>query len=1187
MEPLLFSLFIAHLAVGGELPQYSTGVIYVGDDGIDDSSCLNGASHCKTLGYVLTNIPMLQCSNCTVNVTYDHIVGLFNVSTPYTVNISNVEVLYIVGLGQPRLYFNGSGLQLVNNNNDNTTSVILENLEFDDCNLNQTGFCMATSGMANGELKYTFYLWNFTITNVVLYYSSSMGVAAKVVHCHGLHCYNSRFYGCLAILTPGIADSEVVVTNSTFEYNSGLSSIWIAVDGSPSNYNSALIKNCQFFNISTMAAIYFEMAPGNDNHYFINFTVQECWMNSSETSFVAMEFGAASLASGSVSIVNNLISKNLCDSTGACISMECIDDTSSSQDQVTVYQKGLEIRILNNNFTGNNAYDTTIDLKNLACIEIAFSYFINNNADHYIISVQFPAYLSYTKVKIFMHNLIFTGNSITTLPTADKGAIVTVQCNSEYIALSHINFTNNKGTPLSIDVDHLNITGDIVFIENNAVTGGGMYISGGTLSISDNATVSFTDNIASYGGAIYYVDQRNCFVNEYYRNDSLVFNRNRASNGPCIFSSYDWCSFNGGCKIIQETTNIVSLPTTMLFNDDNKTSLFPGQTMMGNMVVTDCFGNASSCLADVSLWCDGQICNNFDLQGPTTITFYNGLNINTGLKITAVSQNKGNAQLQLSCKSYIEKLPVDLNIDISIEKCPLGFVFNNGKGQCDCADMDNYFICDKDVGYACVSEGYWYSFLNNTVSKCIHLFCDYSTHRQKCPSSSPNYLKLGSSQDDQCLNGHGGTLCTGCAHNKLPTYGALQCIDSDKCAKWHPYVLLFLNFLIPFINGVFLIIVIRLKLSIGSGYLYGPLFYLAVLNLIPLTSYSMLNTIVSFYVSTLLLKLDILGDIPWCIFHSVSLLTSKWFELIAPSVVAVVLLLTVYLARHSPKLVGRIQQSPLQAMCLLMFVLFWSLASTAISVITPVYLSGVEGARVHLQPDLPYLSGGHIPLWIILVMILLVLYSIVLVLTFSHFLNLHKFKPVLDEFQSCYEDSYRWYGGLYFILWTILQVLNLASSYQLFQTFIIVLTVTHCLLQPYCKKWLNTMDGVLLGCLSITSCLVLNDTSLFFSTNTVTKVLVYMSVMVPLCLISLGIVSIVMVRFGLMAKIQKIANNCSAINWQRKLFKSKKETNVPQPRLNIVTRSTLTVNTGDNANDREPLLRYLQDSVNYSATDND
>ena len=173
----------------------------------------------------------------------------------------------------------------------------------------------------------------------------------------------------------------------------------------------------------------------------------------------------------------------------------------------------------------------------------------------------------------------------------------------------------------------------------------------------------------------------------------------------------------------------------------------------------------------------------------------------------------------------------------------------------------------------------------------------------------------------------------------------------------------------------------------------------------------------------LILQFRVLGYIPWCFFDTVSLLTSKWFELIAPSVVAVVLLLTVYLARCSPKIFGRIQQSPLQAMCLLMFVLFWSLASTAISVITPVFLqvSQVYKARVHLQPDLTYLSGGHIPLWIISVMILLVLYSIVFVFTFSRFLNLHRLKPVLDEFQSCYRDDYRWYMvvstsscGLYF-----------------------------------------------------------------------------------------------------------------------------------------------------------------------------
>ena len=158
MEPLLlFSLFITHLAVGGELLQYSTATVYVSDDGIDDS-CLNNGSHCKTLGYVLTNIPMLQCSNCTVNVTYEHIVGLFNVhvSTPYTVNISNVEVLYIVGLGQPSLYFNGSGLVLAND--DNATSVTIKNATFHDCNREYSciwaGLCISIKWQTEAELLF-------------------------------------------------------------------------------------------------------------------------------------------------------------------------------------------------------------------------------------------------------------------------------------------------------------------------------------------------------------------------------------------------------------------------------------------------------------------------------------------------------------------------------------------------------------------------------------------------------------------------------------------------------------------------------------------------------------------------------------------------------------------------------------------------------------------------------------------------------------------------------------------------------------------------------------------------------------------------------------------------------------------------------------------------------------------------
>ena len=1226
---LLLSLFITHLAVGGELLQYSTDIIYVSKGGTDNSSCLNGESHCKTLGYVLTNIPMLQCTNCTVMVTYDHVVGPLSYNQSYIADVSNVETLCIIGLEQPNLDFNGSGLKLVNT--DNNTLIIIENVKVN----NYNDVDLAT-------LMYNYYLLQFTMVNVMVHNSTMRVVTRNLYYCHSLYSKSNIFLS----VAPGEIGNKIVVLNSTLQ----LSFLFIYVLDSVS-INTILIRKCHF---SYMYSIALRATCSNCS---IDFIMTECQLDaclgnqSSVYHCIQLSFGTWSM--GSFSITNNHFINGR--SNGSIINVKMYPDNDSgplNQCNITVNcynntffnNKAIDIlylEYLNNilyignttfknnvvnatvvyfqydinefqengilvhnsaflsnriqikcrgaivtaigsgafvlNYYNNTFFDniaTEILCFNELIIHIGNTTFINNVVNKHIV------YLEHGAGILVLHDLTFLNNSVIPLPTADEGAIVRIGLNNG-AHVGHINFTNNTGTPLSImgSSTSVTITGDIVFSNNNAITGGGMYVSHGCyVTIADNATVNvtFINNVASYGGAIY-ADTQHCFFNFHHKN-SLAFNGNHANIGSSIFSSYDWCSIN--CAPVQSMHNyIASLPTNVSFNISNTTSVFPGQTIVGDMTVIDCLGSASSCLADVSLRCNGRICG---IQGLSTVFLSNGT-INTGLKITINSEYAlfRQVQLKFTCKSPIRQLPLVLTVEITVLSCPLGFAFNSSTGQCECINNGKYFICNKDIGLVCVKKGYWYSNYSGTASKCIHLFCDYSKWRKVCPSTvspdSTDYLLLDRFLDNQCIDGHGGTLCTGCALNKLPTYGALQCIDSNKCTRWHPYILMLLNIAIPFIDGVFLMIVIRLKLNIGSGYLYGPLFYLAVLNLVP-TSYSTLNTIISSFVATLLLQLKFLGYIPWCFFPSVSLLTSKWFELIGPLVVAIVLLLTVYLARCSPKLLEHFQKSPLQAMCVLVLVLFWSLASTSISVITPVYLSGVKGARVHLQPDVAYLRGDHIPLWIISVIILLILYSIVFVLTFSRFLNLHRLKPILDEFQSCYKDSYRWYGGVYFIMWTILQVLVISSNYELFQTVIIVLTVTHCLLQPYCKKWLNVMDGLFLGSLlSISSCLLSS------SGTTVTRVLVYLSVMVPLCVISLGIMSIVMVRFGIMSNSVKVIHIISTIT---KKASHTQTAPAPQPSERNVTRSVLNIE-GSASNYREPLLYYIQDSAShYSATDN-
>ena len=334
----------------------------------------------------------------------------------------------------------------------------------------------------------------------------------------------------------------------------------------------------------------------------------------------------------------------------------------------------------------------------------------------------------------------------------------------------------------------------------------------------------------------------------------------------------------------------------------------------------------------------------------------------------------------------------------------------------------------------------------------------------------------------------------------------------------------------------------------------------------------------SYFSATFLLKFEALGLIPWCFFSSVNLLYSKYFDLIAPIVVIMVVLLTVYLARCFPRLFRYFQESPIQAMCLLIMISFWSLASTSIQVLAPLSLPGIKGVRVNLKPDMHYFDKGHLAIWLISVVILILLLILILALISSHrlcFLVHHRVKPLLDEFQSCYKDNWRWYSGVYFICWTILQILILLSNYLLFQTFVIILTVTHCLLQPYITRWLNLMDGVLLACLSVTASLVVQDSGVYGESNPLEKqVIVYASIVLPLTMIAIGTVLVFLTRFGIRAKLIRVVHE----SWFYRKYSSRKPPLEVPPlpgQGSTFTTNSIRLNNSDDVQEREPLLGQL------------
>ena len=437
MEPLLLllSLFITHLAVGGELLQYSTATVHVSANGTctDSSGCLNDDYHCKTLGYVLAklNVLRLQCTNCTIVVTYDHDVNL-PTNCEYKgcqVHIGNVEFLYIVGLGQPSLYFHGSGLQLIAA--DHMTSVIIEDVVFSDCGHAKYSSCIHILDH---------YLLELNVTNVMLKNTGDISVAAQYVYWQHSNHYNASY---LWIQTPDEVDSETVVMNTTFSMVNNNGYI-IHVDfghGHPSLIHKVYIQECHFNNHmhNGFSAITLESDIGIYSN--MDLVVEGCMYQNCMGIFIFLEFEYYVI--GELHITNNHLVNNTC--LDRCISISFHTANNCQYNNLTIYCHG-------NVFVGNHGVALlSFQMPDNYCrLNIGNSTIIDNVLTYNAVYLEYNSrILCNQSVQILiMHDLLLLNNSITGLPTAYKGSIIAIQ---NY--LSHT---------LKIDVYNLNFTKKIL-----------------------------------------------------------------------------------------------------------------------------------------------------------------------------------------------------------------------------------------------------------------------------------------------------------------------------------------------------------------------------------------------------------------------------------------------------------------------------------------------------------------------------------------------------------------------------------------------------------------------------------------------------------------------------------------------------------------------------------------------------
>ena len=756
-------------------------------------------------------------------------------------------------------------------------------------------------------------------------------------------------------------------------------------------------------------------------------------------------------------------------------------------------------------------------------------------------------------------------------PAVTRNQTIVLVTLANSLTIDNVNFTgtiNSIATMLTIDtVGEVIFRRLVYFISIIGVYGGALSIRGNTrVTITNESVITFYNNYAYYGAAIY-IDSSNEF-NCYGR---VIFTNNhaRVAGGSIYTPNTD--------MLKQKCFNSIHEASTppKFFYLDKTINLFPGKIIrFSNVTLIDGLQNSSSCVAKISLECNGIgiYCEQSELglvlKGPPDI-FLHGIEekVNTLLYIKSKSNSTSNANqkarlVTMCTEPFFPFQPIPITEIIWTNNCPIGFkeVYEQDKTSCNCSDIGDDIKCISDYSIACIKENLWVDSNLHSIIKCPYPLCSINRNANESKLCKdyygPYWITLPFSESEQCAYNRSGRRCSKCLNNYNFTFGGIKC--TPHCKASYPFIIAIIAVVLQFLIFSFILAAMKLDLDIGSGFMYGPLLFLAIAGQMHFGYYPnlmYLKIVVRLFASIFLENLEIIGEIPMCFVDS--LFVIQLFYFLGPLLMWLMLLLLVVVGRCCPRLLTKIQKSPMQAICVMMMLSFWSLANASIILLKPLKIGKEYFTEV--DPTVNYFSGSHILIGFIAIAILaVVIIPFIALLAMSNFavfdrkFRLYRFKPIFDEFQSCYVDKHRWYCVVYFISFIIYLIL---AEYPLGpQLLLLLLLSLHFIIQPYKKHILNIIDMLLLLDL-LFLCSILDKREELENGKLIYILLIYIMTLVPLLYIVVGSIGIFFLHCMCRMKVKRF-NFSSTASVQQE---------------NDVKTSQV-----DADDEREPLIRMMQ-----------
>ena len=412
--------------------------------------------------------------------------------------------------------------------------------------------------------------------------------------------------------------------------------------------------------------------------------------------------------------------------------------------------------------------------------------------------------------------------------------------------------------------------------------------------------------------------------------------------------------------------------------------------------------------------------------------------------------------------------PISVNLNVQLSSCNLGFYYSSDIEHCVCYATDNIVTCSGSN--STIRNGYWFGTINDqpTVTVCPINYCNFDN----CEATT-EMCDLYPLSDNQCRVHRSGAACGNCEEGYTLSFDSIECIDIDSCTVGQMTLVIAMSFL--YWITVIVVVFGMMYFKIEIGYLYRIIFYYSIVDVLLAESLQFndgLHQFVTIFSSVARLIPQFLGRL--CFVEGMSGINQHFIHYLHPLAVLVIVSLLSISTRFLSDYHYFISRAVIHAVCLLLLLSYTSIASTTLLLLRSVRFADIDKVYSYLSPDIEYFHGRH--LFYVLVAILtglLIVIGLPLLLSMEPFINRKinfiKIKPLLDQFQGCYKDHFRYFAPYYMIFRLIVLTILVINANNIFNTLYLLLIscslmmFIHTAVKPYSNYALNLFDSFVLS----------------------------------------------------------------------------------------------------------------------------